>query len=67
MGWFPVNLSLRLQAGLGFLFRPLGTLLVPCASVDLTAHLSIEPLEQDPAFTRLFLPSPWQSHCGAML
>lgn len=51
--WFPVNLSLLLQAGLGFLFRPLGTLLVPCASVDLTAHLSIEPLEQDPAFTQL--------------
>lgn len=67
LSWFPVSPSLLPQAGSGCLFRPLGTLLMPCASVDLTAHLSIEPLEQEPAFTQLFLWSPWQSHCGVML
>lgn len=32
-----------------------------CASVYLTVRLSIEPLEQDPSFTALFIQSPWQS------
>lgn len=57
----PVNLSLLRQAESGFLFRPLGTRLVLCASVYLTVHLSIEPLEREPTFTALFIQSPWQS------
>ena len=51
----------------GFLFRPLGIALTPCASVYLTLHLSVEPLEQGPAFTLLFLQRPWQSHWGMLL
>lgn len=59
--WFPGEPSVLRRAESGFLFRPLGTRLVLCASVYLTGHLSIEPLEQDPTFTALFIQSPWQS------
>lgn len=57
----PVDLSRLRQADSGLLFRPLRARLLLCASVYLSVRLSIEPLEQDPTFTALFIQSPWQS------
>lgn len=59
--WFPGEPFPASPGRLRLLFRPLRARLVLCASVYLSVHLSIEPLEQDPTFTALFIQSPWQS------